>query len=188
MAEEKAPSGGQGRREGPGQDPAEGPQTIETPRISIEAQYIKDLSFEHPKAPASLVQGDKRPDIKIGVEVRARPLSPNSYEVELMIKAEANREGEVLFLVDLTYGGLITVQNVKPEMLQPVLLIEGPRMLFPFARRVVSDVTRDGGFPPLMLNPIDFVELYRQNAMARARAAEAPSSALGPDGKPLLAT
>jgi preprotein translocase subunit SecB len=160
----------------------------ETPRLLIEAQYVKDLSFEQPNAPASLSPSEKRPDIKVGVEARARPVKEGSYELELVIKAEARHGDEVLFLVDLTYGGVMTVQNVRSEMLQPVLLIEGPRLLFPFARRIIADVTRDGGFPPLMLSPIDFVELYRKNAAARARPEGRPASPIGPDGKPLIST
>lgn len=184
MAEEKKAPGGSAAGAGAASEPVEPPQAGEAPRITIDSQYVKDLSFEQPNAPESLLPSSKRPDIKIGVEVRARPVKEGSYEVELIIKAEAKRDEHVLFLVDLTYGGVITIQNVKPEMLQPVLLIEGPRLLFPFARRIVADVTRDGGFPPLMLSPIDFVELYRQNAMARARQAVAPLSPVGPDGKP----
>jgi preprotein translocase subunit SecB len=173
---------------GPAPGATEGPGLPEAPRLLIEAQYVKDLSFEQPNAPASLMPSDKRPDIKVGVEARARLVKEGSYELELLIKAEARRAEEVLFLVDLTYGGVITVQNVRAEMLQPVLLIEGPRLLFPFARRVIADVTRDGGFPPLMLSPIDFVELYRKNAMARARQDTGPASAIGPDGKPLISS
>lgn len=158
-----------------------GPQEADRPRLSIEAQYVKDLSFENPRAPASLVPAEGRPDIQVDVEVRARALKVPAYEVELAIKAEAKREGEVLFILDLVYAGVARLSNVQAEAVQAVLLIECPRLLFPFAREVVADATRDGGFPPLMLNPIDFLTLYHRTR--EPREAQAPAGASTAAGK-----
>lgn len=132
------------------------------PQIGIQSQYVKDLSFENPGAPGSLVASADAPDIQVNVEVQARPLQNESYEVSLHITASGKNGQTTLFMLDLTYGAVCRVVGVPKESLQPVLLVECPRMLFPFARRVLSDATRDGGFPPLMLNPIDFLSLYRQ--------------------------
>ena len=131
-------------------------------QIGIQSQYVKDLSFENPGAPGSLGATASAPDIQVNVEVQARPLQNDSYEVALHITASAKNGQTTLFMLDLTYGSVCRVVGVPKEALQPVLLVECPRMLFPFARRVLSDATRDGGFPPLMLNPIDFMALYRQ--------------------------
>ena len=132
------------------------------PKIGIQSQYVKDLSFENPGAPGSIVAAPSPPDIQVNVEVQARLLQNDSYEVALHITASGKNGQTTLFMLDLTYGAVCRVVGVPKESLQPVLLVECPRMLFPFARRVLSDATRDGGFPPLMLNPIDFMALYRQ--------------------------
>ena len=137
-------------------------QTSAAPQIGIQSQYVKDLSFENPGAPGSLVAGANAPDIQVNVEVQARLLQNDSYEVALHITASGKNGQTTLFMLDLTYAAVCRVLGVPKESLQPVLLVECPRMLFPFARRVLSDATRDGGFPPLMLNPIDFTALYRQ--------------------------
>jgi len=137
-------------------------QASAAPQIGIQSQYVKDLSFENPGAPGSLVAGANAPDIQVNVEVQARPLPNDSYEVALHITASGKNGQTTLFMLDLTYAAVCRVLGVPKESLQPVLLVECPRMLFPFARRVLSDATRDGGFPPLMLNPIDFTALYRQ--------------------------
>ena len=135
---------------------------IAAPKIGIQSQYVKDLSFENPGAPGSIVAAPSAPDIQVNVEVQARLLQNDSYEVALHITASGKNGQTTLFMLDLTYGAVCRVVGVPKESLQPVLLVECPRMLFPFARRVLSDATRDGGFPPLMLNPIDFMALYRQ--------------------------
>ena len=137
-------------------------QASAAPQIGIQSQYVKDLSFENPGAPGSLVAGANAPDIQVNVEVQARLLQNDSYEVALHITASGKNGQTTLFMLDLTYAAVCRVLGVPKESLQPVLLVECPRMLFPFARRVLSDATRDGGFPPLMLNPIDFTALYRQ--------------------------
>ncbi len=132
------------------------------PAMRVIGQYVKDLSFENPGAPASLTTNSAQPAIQVSVDVAGRRLSNTEYESELKITVNAKRGDTTAFLVELSYAGVVQVQNVTNEMLQPLLLMEVPRLLFPFARRIVADVTRDGGFPPLMLEPIDFTQLYRE--------------------------
>jgi preprotein translocase subunit SecB len=145
------------------------------PRLTVVSQYVKDLSFENPRAPRSLQAGEARPEIQIRVDVRAQQVEAEQYEVSLQLHAEAKSGAETAFMVELTYAGLFGLLNIPPESLQPLLLIECPRLLFPFARRVVADATRDGGFPPLLIDPIDFATLYRR----RQQQAQAPRQAEG---------
>jgi preprotein translocase subunit SecB len=156
------------------------------PRLTILSQYVKDLSFENPRAPQSLQPGQARPEIQIRVDVRAQPLEAESYEVTLQLHVEAKAGVDNAFMVELTYGGVFGLLNIPPDSLQPLLLIECPRLLFPFARRIVADATRDGGFPPLLIEPIDFVSLFRrrqQQAQAAPRAEGEPvASPIGGDG------
>lgn len=129
----------------------------------VKGQYIKDLSFENPHAPQSLSAVNSRPTIDVNVDLKAQKLQEDFYEMTLHISARASTEGSVLFLVDLAYSGLFQVNNIPEDRIEPLIMIDCPFVLFPFARRVVADVTRDGGFPPLMLDPIDFHALYMQN-------------------------
>jgi preprotein translocase subunit SecB len=133
-------------------------------QLIINAQYIKDLSFENPRAPHSLRQQTAQPAVEINVDVKAQSLGAENYEVVLTIKSSAKIQEETLFLVELSYGAVITVRNVPQDLLSAVVLVETPRLMFPFARNIVAETTRDGGFPPLMINPIDFSELLRRNA------------------------
>ncbi len=165
--------------ENPSTPPAPGAQAAgaPAPRLTIVSQYIKDLSFENPRAPSSLEPGKSRPEIGIRVDARAQELGAERYEVTFQLHVEAKSGDDPVFVVELTYGGLFTLANVPQESLQPVLMIECPRLLFPFARRIVADVTRDGGFPPLMIDPIDFVTLYRRRQeQAQAEAAAEPQA------------
>ncbi len=132
-------------------------------QLIVNAQYIKDLSFENPRAPNSLRQQPTQPSVEINVDVKAQSLGQDTYEVVLTIKSSANLQSEALFLVELAYGAVITVRNVPQELLSTIILVETPRLLFPFARNIIAETTRDGGFPPLMINPIDFGELLRRN-------------------------
>ena len=132
------------------------------PQLFINAQYVKDLSFENPRAPQSLLQQKGQPEVSLDVDVKARNLAPDLFEVSLTISAEAKAEGETAFIVQLTYCGVITAQNATQEILNAMILIETPRLLFPFARNVIATATRDGGFPPLLINPIDFAALVRR--------------------------
>jgi preprotein translocase subunit SecB len=133
------------------------------PQIRIAAQYVKDLSFENPNAPHILTPQEGRPEIQVGVDVQAAALDASNFEVTLRINAEATYGESAAFVGELLYGTVFVLNNIPQESLEPVLLIECPRLMFPFARRILADITRDGGFPPLMLDPIDFVGLYRQN-------------------------
>jgi len=132
------------------------------PLLRILAQYTKDVSFENPNAPDSLRQGLQNPAIELNVEVKGAPMDDNTAEVTLMITAQAMRDQDVAFICELEYSGLFAFANVPPDQIQALILIECPRMLFPFARKIMSDLTQDGGFPPLMLEPLDFAALYRQ--------------------------
>jgi preprotein translocase subunit SecB len=163
MAEETAGNGANGQ---PATSPS-GPQ-----QLILNAQYIKDLSFENPRAPQSLMQQTAQPEVEINVDVKARNLGPEVFEVILTINATARAQGEAVFLVELAYGSVVTVRNAPPEAVPTLVLIETPRIVFPFARAVIANATRDGGFPPLMINPIDFAELLRrQQADAQALGA-----------------
>lgn len=146
-------------------------------QLIVNAQYIKDLSFENPRAPQSLRQQSVQPSVDINVDVKAQNLGPDTFEVVLTIGASAKTQNESLFLVELTYGAIVTVRNAPQEMLSAIILVETPRLMFPFARNIIADTTRDGGFPPLLINPIDFAELLRRNTAAQAAAAPAAPSA-----------
>ena len=144
------------------------------PRLAILTQYVKDMSFENPKAPRGLQANATRPEIQIRVDVAAKPMSDGHYEITLQLNVEAKSGEETVFLMELAYAGIFLLANIPSESLQPLLLIECPRLLFPFARRIVADATRDGGFPPLMIDPIDFVSLYRRKLQQAAEATPAP--------------
>ncbi|MHA6686082.1 protein-export chaperone SecB [Mesorhizobium sp. A556] len=140
------------------------------PSLNVLAQYVKDLSFESPGAPNSLRGRDKAPGIAINVNVNANPLSDNQFDVNLTLNAKASFDKEVLFNVELVYGGVFSVSGFPQEHMLPILFIECPRLLFPFARQIVAEATRNGGFPPLMLDPIDFAQMFQQK-MAEDQAA-----------------
>jgi len=159
----------------PGAAPAQTEQQPQGQQLIINAQYIKDLSFENPRAPHSLRQQQTQPAVEINVDVKAQSLGPDTYEVMLTIKSSANLQNEALFIIELTYAAVVTVRNVPQEILSQVILVETPRLLFPFARNIVAETTRDGGFPPLMINPIDFGELLRRNTAATQPGAQAAS-------------
>ena len=127
----------------------------------IGAQYIKDFSFENPRGIETLSAIQDNPDVSVDVSTNARAIGEEGmYEVLLFIRAEAQVEDNPVFIVELTYGGVVQVGGIPEDEIKPVVLIEGPRHLFPFARSIVSNAVRDGGFPPLLINPIDFGTLY----------------------------
>ena len=132
----------------------------ETPGLMIGAQYIKDLSFENPQGPEVLASLQETPQVSIEVLTNVRALSGGAHEVTLFVRGEAETDDKTVFIIELTYGGIITVNITDPEIIKPLLLIEAPRHLFPFARAIVANVTRDGGFPPLLINPLDFAAMY----------------------------
>jgi preprotein translocase subunit SecB len=133
------------------------------PQLIINAQYVKDLSFENPRAPQSLIQQKAQPEVSLEVDVKAVNLAPDLYEVVLTISAEAKAEGETVFIAQLSYAAVVTAKNVNQEMRRGLIFIETPRLLFPFARNVIATATREGGFPPLLINPIDFAALARRD-------------------------
>jgi len=155
-------------------DPQAGGQPPGIPMV-IEGQYIKDLSFENPSGFESLALVQRGPRVGVEINTQVRPLTAGRYEVSLFIRGEAQLDDKPLFIVELTYAGLFHLQNIPEESIQPVLMIEGPRLLFPFARCIVADATRDGGFPPLYINPVDFVAMY-QNSIAQ-QAQQGPQTA-----------
>lgn len=135
----------------------------QAPSFLVKGQYIKDLSFESPHAPQSLMGTTSRPTIDVSVDLRAATLPEDMYEMTLQLAARATADGNILFLVELAYAGIFQISNVPEDRIEQLIMIDCPFVLFPFARRVIADVTRDGGFPPLMLDPIDFHSLYMQN-------------------------
>ena len=147
------------------------------PQMAVTAQYVKDFSFENPNAPQSLAPPSAQPKIAVNIDVKAKPLAPNNYEIELHIDIKANNAENTLFVIELVYAGVFTLQNIPAENLEAVCLIECPRFIFPFARRVIADATRDGGFPPMLIDPIDFAALYRHRSQQKAAAAPTPADA-----------
>ena len=136
------------------------------PQLNVLAQYIKDLSFENPNAPNSLQPQQQQPQINLQINVNAKGLSTTEFEVELKIEGRAEVKGSPLFAFELLYAGVFRIVNVPQENMSAVLMIECPRLLFPFARELVASATRNGGFPPLMIDPVDFVSMYRQKLAA----------------------
>jgi preprotein translocase subunit SecB len=134
------------------------------PQLNVLAQYIKDFSFENPNAPRSLSPSQTQPSINIQINVAVGQLAATDYEVSLKLegKAETTDAATLLFAFDLTYAGVFRIQNVPQEQVHPVVMIECPRLLFPFAREIIASAVRGGGFPPLLLDPVDFVALYQQ--------------------------
>ena len=139
------------------------------PSLKILGQYLKDLSFENPNAPHSLGIQQGQPEINISVNVNANKMAETDFEVELHLEAKATHESNTVFAADVLYAGIFRIENIPDEQLHAVVLIECPRMIFPFARQVLADATRNGGFPPLMLDPIDFAAMY-QKRLADAQA------------------
>lgn len=162
--------------EGNGNAAPEAPAQV---RMQVLAQYIRDLSFENAVAQKGLQAGEVQPDVQVQVslDARKRP-ADHQYEVITKFKVSSKNKanGEVLFLLELDYGGIFSVEGVADEQLHPFLLIECPRLLFPFVRRIISDMTRDGGFPALNVDTVDFLALYRQELARRAEAQKAPQS------------
>lgn len=158
---EGSPAGGSGAAQA---GAAGGPAEAQAgPRVEVLAQYTKDLSFENPKAPASMMgQREQTPQLNFNIQVHAQPVADNDVEVELRIEARAGNEPDVLFNLELVYAGVFRLQNIPQEHLQPFIMIECPRLLFPFARQVVAETISSGGFPPVMLGLIDFAALYQQ--------------------------
>lgn len=138
------------------------PQAQQQAQLNVLAQYIKDFSFENPNAPRSLGGSQTQPAINIQINVGIAQLAETDYEVSLKLEGKAEAAGSVLFAFDLSYSGVFRIQNVPQELIHPLVMIECPRLLFPFAREIIASAVRGGGFPPLLLDPVDFVSLYQQ--------------------------
>jgi preprotein translocase subunit SecB len=159
-----------------------GAKLTETAPMLVQAQYIKDLSFENPRAPQSFTESRSgQPSVDINVDVGARPVQEKTYEVVLAIRAEAKVTAGSLFVCEVQYAGLFTVGDVPKEAVEPMLLIQAPMLLFPFARAVIANSVREGGFAALMVQPIDFAQLFRQKKAAAT--AGAPAGATNGSGE-----
>jgi preprotein translocase subunit SecB len=152
-----------------------GTPQMPVPQLGVLMQYVKDFSFENPNAPRALAPTDpQQPSIKVNIGVEAAPLAENDIEVTLRLEGKAEVQGSVLFGFELLYAGVFRILNVPPESLQPMIMIECPRLLFPFAREIVAASTRNGGYPPLMLEPVDFAALYRDRTAGGQPTASPP--------------
>ncbi len=146
------------------------------PQLNALVQYTKDLSFENPNAPRSLAPQEQGPNISIQVNVNARQLADTDFEVSLILEGQAGEGQNVLFKFELEYAGVFRIRNVPPQSLPLVVMIECPRLLFPFTRQIIAEAVRGGGFPPLYIDPIDFAALYQQRlAQGQADPAVAAS-------------
>lgn len=132
------------------------------PQLTVVGQYVKDFSFENPNAPRSMMPSGQQPQIGIQIKVDAQPLADTDVEVAIKIEGKAETGGALIFAFDLTYAGVFRIRNVPQESMNALVLIECPRLLFPFAREIIATTVRQGGFPPLLLDPVDFVGLYRE--------------------------
>src|SRR6476620_12022720 len=133
------------------------------PSFNLIGQYIRDMSFENPGAPASIMLGGPNPNFQVGINVGVKKQADDLYAVEITLNAKADREKNVLFNVELIYGGVFRMKSIPEAQLAPLLLVECPRLIFPFARQVLATITQQGGFPPLMMEPVDFQAIYLQN-------------------------
>lgn len=145
--------------------------------LSVNLQYLKDLSFESPRAPQVFVSEGPQSQVGVNVRVDGRGVGENTYEITLHLEVAATAGDAQVFLLEMDYAGIFTVPQLVPEVLGPLLMIEAPRMLFPFARQIVSNTVAAGGFPPLLINPIDFADLYRRQLAAQAQGQGAPAQA-----------
>ena len=154
-----------------------GPTPVRNVPITVLAQYLKDLSFESPAAPASVGSATELRDGSVAVDVEVHPMTGSNYEIILRMRVQASLQGKPIYLLEMLYGGVVQLGDVPPEAVEPLLLVEGPRLLFPYARAIVTDMTRDGGFAPLLINPIDFSALYRDNRRRNEAAQQQQAAA-----------
>lgn len=152
------------------------------PSMTMIGQYIRDLSFENPGAPASMLAGGANPAFNLTISVAVKKQPDDAYAVELTLNAKANRAEAVLFNVELVYGGIFRLKNVPEAQLSPLLMVECPRLIFPFARQVLANVTQQGGFPPVIMEPVDFAAIYRQNLAKLAAQQQAGATSPAPGG------
>lgn len=147
----------------------------QAPSLNAMVQFIKDFSFENPNAPRSLGPQEQAPNISINVNVNAKQLAEADFEVNIVLDGSAGEGAGTLFKFELDYAGIFRLHNIPDEQQHPVVMIECPRLLFPFARQIIADAVRNGGFPPLYLDPIDFAALYHSRMAEAAKAGGAPS-------------
>jgi preprotein translocase subunit SecB len=148
-------------------------------QLAINAQYVKDLSFENPRAPHSLLQPPQgaAPELQVGVDVKAQGLATDVYEVVMTLKIETRMQNEVMFVVELSYGAVVSLINTPQEDVSVALMVETPRIIFPYVRNIVSEVTRDGGYTPLLMSPIDFADIYRRRVAEQQQQQQAGGAA-----------
>ena len=158
-----------------------GADNAEQPSFLVLAQYLKDLSFESPRAP-EVFQNGQSPKMDVNVDVNARNFGPDQYEVELSVSASAKHNDEAVFIVEGSYAGAFEIKNMPRDQLEGLMLVECPRLLFPFLRQIISDATRNGNFPPLLLEPIDFMSIFLANKQRQQQqdAASAVTTAASP--------
>ncbi|MDO8359633.1 MAG: protein-export chaperone SecB [Devosia sp.] len=157
--------------------------TAAAPSYNLVGQYIRDLSFENPGAPGSVMLGGPNPQFSVSINVGVKKQAEDLYAVEINLTAKAERDSTVLFNVELVYGGVFRMKNIPENQLAPLLLVECPRLIFPFARQVLATITQQGGFPPLMMEPVDFNAIYLQNLkslQAQQAAAQTPDGSATP--------
>jgi preprotein translocase subunit SecB len=143
-----------------------------TPRLAVLVQYSKDFSFENPNAPRTLGPQQKGPNISVQINVNAKQIAETDYEVNLLLEGGAGEGDNTMFKFELNYAGVFRVENIPANQIQPAIMIEGPRLLFPFARQIIADAVRNGGYPPLYIDPIDFAALFQQRLASAATAAQ----------------
>lgn len=146
-------------------------------QLIINTQYLKDLSFESPRAPQTLMGQREAPEVNLTADVKARSLGPEVFEVVLNMGAHARQKEEPVFVVELSYAAVVTVKDAPAELVPLLVFVETPRILFPFARAVIASATREGGFPPLLINPIDFADLLRREHERALKDQETGSAA-----------
>lgn len=147
------------------------PQAADKPAIFLRAQYIKDLSFENPRAPASIFSLKEAPNMEVNINLSAQRLDEKVFELSIHIAARAIADKTTVFLCDVVYAGVIEVQAIAEEAIEPTIFVQGAQLLYPFARRVIADLTRDGGFPPLQLEPMDFAGMYQAQRLRQVTPA-----------------
>lgn len=149
---------------------------VATPTLQLIGQYVRDLSFENPGAPLSIMSSSTQPKFNVSINVQVNRQADDVYAVEISINAEANRDDKLMFKTELVYGGAFRIAGFTEAQLPGVLMVECPRLLFPFARQVLANITQAGGFPPLMMEPVDFAQIYHQNLTKMAEAKKAEES------------
>jgi preprotein translocase subunit SecB len=145
------------------------PQATGEPMLTVLGQYTRDMSFENPNAPDSLKSGQPQPEVSIDLRIGRQISDDNTIEISILVKAHATRGDQTVFLAELDYAGLFAIKNVGLEQMQPLMMIECPRLLFPYARKILADMTQDGGHLPIMLDMPDFASMYREEMMRRGQ-------------------